>query len=79
MQLLLGQLSDVYGRRRVLLLALVGYCCASLACSLAPSIEAMWVGLRLRCRARFRARAQVRAGLVTPSIACSLATSIEAM
>ena len=42
MQLVLGPLSDVHGRRRILLVALGGYTCACVVCTLAPSIEAMY-------------------------------------
>ncbi len=38
-QLVYGPLSDRFGRRPVLLVALAGYCVASLACALAPTIE----------------------------------------
>lgn len=40
-QVLYGPLSDRYGRKPVLMVALAGYCVASLACALAPSIEAL--------------------------------------
>jgi MFS transporter, DHA1 family, multidrug resistance protein len=45
-QLLAGPLSDRFGRRGPLLVGLVAYCAASLACALAPSIYAL-VALRL--------------------------------
>jgi DHA1 family bicyclomycin/chloramphenicol resistance-like MFS transporter len=45
-QLFTGPLSDSLGRRRPLLVGLVGYIAASLACSLAPSIWTL-IGLRL--------------------------------
>jgi DHA1 family bicyclomycin/chloramphenicol resistance-like MFS transporter len=38
-QLVYGPLSDRFGRRPVLLISLAGYCAASLACALAPTIE----------------------------------------
>lgn len=40
-QLLIGPLSDTYGRRRPLLVGLLGYGAASLLCALAPSILAL--------------------------------------
>jgi len=45
-QLLIGPLSDSFGRRRPLLTGLVGYIAASLACAAAPNI---WVLIVLRC------------------------------
>ncbi len=45
-QLVAGPLSDRYGRRRPLLIGLVGYVLASLACAAAPSMEVL-VLLRL--------------------------------
>ncbi|MBO0871063.1 MAG: multidrug effflux MFS transporter [Micromonosporaceae bacterium] len=45
-QLLVGPVSDALGRRRPLVVGVVAYTVASLACSIAPSIYAL-VGLRL--------------------------------
>jgi DHA1 family bicyclomycin/chloramphenicol resistance-like MFS transporter len=42
-QLLIGPLSDTYGRRRPLILGLLGYAVASVLCALAPSILALTV------------------------------------
>lgn len=44
-QLIMGALSDVYGRRKPLLVAMVFYLAASLACALAPSIG-LFIALR---------------------------------
>lgn len=38
-QLIIGPLSDAYGRRPPLLLAVVGYVLASIACAVAPTVE----------------------------------------
>ncbi len=40
-QLVLGPLSDRFGRRPVMLTAMAGYCLFSLGCTLAPSIETL--------------------------------------
>src|SRR5262249_23436328 len=40
-QIFYGPLSDRYGRRPVLLTALVVYCAASVVCAAAPTIEAL--------------------------------------
>ncbi len=42
-QLVIGPLSDAFGRRRPLLLGLVGHLAASLVCAVAPSIEVLSV------------------------------------
>ena len=41
-QLVLGPLSDVYGRRGILLVAMAFYTASSAACTLAPSVEVMY-------------------------------------
>jgi DHA1 family bicyclomycin/chloramphenicol resistance-like MFS transporter len=43
-QLIIGSLSDRYGRRPVLVIGLVAYITASAACALAPTIEALIAG-----------------------------------
>jgi DHA1 family bicyclomycin/chloramphenicol resistance-like MFS transporter len=43
-----GALSDSFGRRRVILVALALYSIASLVCALAPSIQWLWVGRALQ-------------------------------
>lgn len=43
-QFIIGPLSDVYGRRPVMLAGLAGFALGSLMCSLAPSIEWLLVG-----------------------------------
>lgn len=40
-QIVYGPVSDIYGRKRVLLVALVIFCAATLACAFAPGIEAL--------------------------------------
>ena len=52
-QLLIGPLSDIYGRRRPLLVGTVIHVGASLACFFAPSIEVLTA---LRTPSRFRRR-----------------------
>jgi MFS family permease len=41
---LFGKLSDIYGRRRMMLVAIGVFVLGSVACALAPSMEALIVG-----------------------------------
>ncbi len=47
-QLLYGPLSDRFGRKPVLLVALTGYCIASVGCAIAPTIETLLVARALQ-------------------------------
>ena len=38
-QIIYGPLSDIYGRKRILLIALVIFCAATLGCAFAPDID----------------------------------------
>jgi DHA1 family bicyclomycin/chloramphenicol resistance-like MFS transporter len=63
-QLVLGPVSDRYGRRRPLIVGLVLYIVAAAGCALAPNIETLWVARFLQsigtCAAIVIARATVR-------------------
>ena len=67
-QLVVGPLSDRFGRRLPLIAAMLTYAVASLLCALAPSVPVL-IGLRLRAGAGGRGRDRDRArGRARPAL-----------